>query len=82
MKEKLKKSIASSSLFIQFILLVLVFILMLVSWFIPVFITVSQYLIVFLLFIMAYNNIKHFHRKYFTIIYILVGILLLLSLIG
>lgn len=76
-----KKQINQISLFIQIILLVILVYFLTLLIFIPQFQNVVDYILSFLLIIMAYNNYKIYKRKNLTFIYGIVGILLLIAAI-
>lgn len=80
-KLKVNDSIRSISLFVQFVLLVAVIILSICTLFVCELNLVLQSLVALLLFTMAYNNCKVFKRKGVTILYVLAGATILLTLV-
>jgi len=71
----------SVSLLIQFVLIILIAIFCVISFFIKELITVLYALLALTMFVMAYNNVKFFHKKYLTPVYIIVGIFVIISTI-
>lgn len=71
-------NLLSSGLLIQIITAIFALVFMISSIFESSLLSIGQIFIALLLFIMAYNNYKIYHRKYVTSIYILVGIIFLL----
>ena len=65
--------------FIQIVLLIVFVDLLIMSIFLPKIYVVSQFVLSFLLFVMAYNNYNIYKRKGMTIIYIIIGLLLLVT---
>ena len=77
----MKKQINQVGLFIQIILLVILVYFLTLYIFIPELQKVVDYILSFLLIIMAINNYKVYKRKKMTIIYGIVGGLLLVATI-
>ena len=69
------------TLFLQSILFVCVIISLIISLFLNIFLTVTYALITLLMFIMCYNNYVVYKRKYFSIIYLLFGLIFLVEMI-
>lgn len=65
-------------LLIQIILVFFVLVFSIITFFQPIFLVMSEILVAFLMFIMAYNNQKTFKRKGITYVYIITGIIMLL----
>ncbi len=67
----------------QFVLCIICVILFIVSMFEKYFFVFAEIAVSLTLFVMAYNNVKTYKRKYFTVVYIIFGLFLLIStLIG
>ena len=71
----------SVSLLVQVVLIALIMIFCVISFFIPELITVLYFLLGAIMFVMAYNNYKFFHKKYLTSIYIVIGIFVIATTI-
>lgn len=79
----MKKQINQIGLFIQMILLVILVYFLTLFIFIPEFKNIVDYILAFLLIIMAVNNYKIYKRKKMTIVYGVIGIILLvLNILG
>lgn len=79
----LKKQINQIGLFIQIILLVILVYFLTLFIFIPELKNVVDYILSFLLIIMAVNNYKIYKRKKMTAIYGIIGaLLLILTILG
>lgn len=65
--------------FIQSILLILLLIFFVISLIKSEMYVVVKYLLSFILCTMAYNNYSIYRRKYFTSLYLIVGVVLLVS---
>ena len=79
----MKKQINQIGLFIQIILLVILVYFLTLLIFIPEFRNVVDYILSFLLIIMAVNNYKIYKRKKMTIVYGAIGVILLvLTILG
>ncbi|MBE6160151.1 MAG: hypothetical protein E7157_03800 [Lactobacillales bacterium] len=79
----MKKQINQIGLFVQIILLVILVYFLTLLIFMPEFRNVVDYILSFLLIIMAVNNYKIYKRKKMTIIYGVIGIILLvLTILG
>ena len=79
----MKKQINQIGLFIQIILLFILVYFLTLLIFIPNFRSVVDYILAFLLIIMAVNNYKIYKRKKMTVIYGAIGIILLvLTILG
>ncbi len=76
-KGVMNKKINQTSLFIQIILLVILVYFLTLVIFIPNFKNLVDYLLSFTLIVMAYNNYKIYKRKNMTLLYSIVGSLLL-----
>lgn len=68
------KPIDSIGLFMQFLLLIAIIVVSIISVFIIEFKLVLETLVVLLLFTMSYNNHTLFKRKGFTILYLIAGL--------
>lgn len=73
-------SLLSSGLLAQIITALFALVFMIASIFENSFLSIGQLFIAFLLFIMAYNNYKLYHRKYVTPIYTIGGLVFILYL--
>ena len=67
------------TLFLQYILFVCLIISAIISVFLNIFLTITYALIASLMFILCYNNYVIYKRKYFTVIYLLCGIIFLIE---
>lgn len=65
----------------QLILCIASVICFIVSIFQKYFFNIAEIIVSLTLFIMAYNNAKTYKRKYFTVIYVVFGLFLLISTI-
>lgn len=68
-------------IFIQFILVVILFILAAMAMFIPNLNIVAQIVLAFLLFVTGINNHRKYKRKFLTAFYFIIGVAVLIALI-
>ena len=73
------KKINSIAILLQCLLLVITIILAIISIFINKFLYITEISMSFLLFIIAYNNSSIYKRKSFSVLYVVIGILILIS---
>ena len=78
MKKNGKKNLNEIGLLIQSILAVFLLAFTIMSIFESSFLILTEILVAFMMFVMAYNNHKTFKRKGITYAYIIVGALMLL----
>lgn len=73
---KLKnKRIENTGIFIQILLLVLIFITLIDSLFLDSIRILFDWLIIFFLLVLSYNNYTLYRRKYFTLLYFIAAVL-------
>lgn len=77
-KTKPKKYISNDGLYVQALLSAFVVILSIMSIFIKVFTIPNQIMLSLLLFTMAYNNETSYAKEHMTIVYVVLGFLILL----
>lgn len=76
---KFYKNISNIGLFIQAVFLVCILILAIICTVIPDFMVIVELLVGFTLMLMAYNNYQIYKRKNITWLYLIVGIVILIS---
>ena len=69
------------SLMTQLVLCICAVIFFIISIFEKPFFEIAEIIVALTLFVMAYNNTKIYKRKYFTIVYLVFGLFLLISTI-
>lgn len=80
-KFKKRKYINNDGLYLQALLLIVVVILFLCSFFVHELTSSLQLMLSFLMFVMAYNNETSYARNHMTLLYVLCGCLFLISTI-
>ena len=77
----MKEKINNTGIFLQMLLFAFIIVALLVSIFINEFINVVYGLISLTMFVMSYNNYKLYKRKYFTPLYFVFGVILMITTI-
>lgn len=77
----MREKIDNTGIFLQIVLFSFITISLVVSVFINEFINVTYGLLSLCMFVMSYNNYKLYKRKYFTPIYFVFGIILMITTI-
>ena len=76
-ESKVKKYINNDGLFVQAVLTALVFVFFLLSFFYPICFLLTEVLLACDLLVMAYNNSTSYARNHMTLLYSIVGIVIL-----
>lgn len=74
-----KEKVNKYGLIIQLLLVLAVLVLLLLTAFDKIYLTIAEIVTGLALLVMAYNNHNVYNRKYLTIIYIIFGILVIIS---
>lgn len=82
-KEFMTKKVNDFGLFLQAILVIIMAILFVISFYIPEIRILANIMLGIVLFTMSHNNEKTYHKKYLTIVYAIAGLaVIIMSFIG